>query len=76
MGVVEEHKPASTSSTGIFNGAHNVRIDGARFTNVAGNSTVNSFSNTFVFIKQESGVGVRSVIVLVILAFLFFLLLL
>ena len=72
---VKEHKCFTTSSAGIFDGAHNLRIDRAKFTNVAGNSTVNSFSNTFIVVKQESsGVGVRSVIVLLILAFLFLLL--
>ena len=69
---VKEYKSFATSSAGIFDGAHHVRIGRAKFTNVAGNSTVNSFSNTFVVIKQESsGVGVRSVILLLILAFLF-----
>ena len=73
---VKEHKCFTTSSAGIFDGAHNVRIGRAKFTNVAGNSTVNSFSNTFVLVKQESsGVGVRRVIVLLILAFLFLFLL-
>ena len=73
---VKEHKSFTTSSAGIFGGAHNVRIGRATFTNVAGNSTVNSFSNPFVLVKRESaGVGVRSVIVLLILAFLFLFLL-
>ena len=58
---VKEHKSFTTSSADIFDSAHDVRIDRAKFTNVAGNSTVNSFSNTFVLVKQESsGVGVRS----------------
>ena len=69
---VKEHKSFTTSSAGIFDGAHDVRIGRAKFTNIAGNSTVNSFSNSFVLIKQASaGVGVRSVIILLILAFLF-----
>ena len=72
---VKEHKSFTTSSAGIFDSAHNVRVSGAKFSNVAGNSTVNSFSNTFVLVQQESsGVGVRSVILLLILAFLFLLL--
>ena len=74
---VKEHKPSTISSAGILDGAHNNQIDGAKFTNVGGNSTVTSFSTTFVIIKQESGhrIGVRSVItllMLVILAFLMF----
>ncbi|KAF8703906.1 hypothetical protein AX14_014134 [Amanita brunnescens Koide BX004] len=65
---VKEHKPPSAS---ILNGAHDNRIDRAKFTNVTGNYTVNSFSNTFVLIKQESGIGICSVIALLTLAFLF-----
>lgn len=68
---VKEHKSFTTSSAGIFHGAHNVQIGRAKFTNVAGDSTVNSF-NTFVLVKQQSSaVDVRSVIILLILAFLF-----
>ena len=69
---VKEHKSFTTSSAGIFDGAHHVRIGRAKFTNVAGNSTVNSFSNTaIIFVPQESsGVGIRSVIILLILTFL------
>ena len=66
-----EHK-SSTSSTGILDGAHDIRIDGANITNVAGNSMVTSSSNTFILVKQESGISIRSVIVLLILVFLFF----
>ena len=73
---VKEHKPSTTSSAGILEGAHNNKIDGAKFSNVGGNSTVTSISTTFVIIKQESGhgIGVRSVIllILVILPFLLF----
>ena len=69
---IQEHKRSATSSASIFDGAQDSRIDRVKFTNVAGNSV----SNTFISIKQESGIGVRSMIVLVILAFLFFLLLL
>ena len=69
---VKEHKSFTTSSAGILDGAHNVRIGRVKFTNVAGNSTVSSVSNTIVLVQQESsGVGVRSVIVSLILAFLF-----
>ena len=71
---VEEQKPSTTSSAGILDGAHYVRIDGAKLTSVAGNSTVNR--NTFIVIKQESGIGVRNLIALSVLAFLFFYLLL
>jgi hypothetical protein len=73
---VKEHKPSTTSSAGIFDGAHNNQIDGAKFSNVGGNSTVTSFSTTYVIIKQESGhgIGVRSAITLLILVTLAFLL--
>lgn len=70
---VEEQKPGTTSSAGMLDGARYVRIDGAKLTSVAGNSTVNR--NTFIVIKQESGIGVRSLITLLVLAFLFYLLL-
>ncbi|KAF8713867.1 hypothetical protein AX14_012911 [Amanita brunnescens Koide BX004] len=53
--------------------ARDNQFEGANFTNIVGNYKVNSISNTFIVIKQESGV---SVIVLLILAFLFFRLLL
>lgn len=52
---VKEHKPSTTSSAGILDGAHNNQIDRGRFSNVGGNSTVTSFSTTFVIIKHESG---------------------
>ena len=73
---VKEQKPGTTSSAGILDRAHDVRIDGANLTSVAGNSTVTSFSTTFVIIKQESGHGinVRSMITLLILVILAFLL--
>ena len=69
---VKEPKPTTTSSASILDRAHDNRIDRAKFTNVAGNS----ISNTFILIKLESGIGVGGVIVLSILAFLFFRLLL
>ena len=64
---VKEHKQ-STSSTTILDGAQNNRIDWGEFTSVAGNST----SNTFILVKLESGIGIRSMIVLVVLVFLIF----
>ena len=47
-------------------------------TNIAGNSSVDSSSNTFIIniIKQETGVGFRSVLILLLLAVLFFIFLL
>lgn len=73
---VKEYKLPTISSAGILAGAHNNQIDGAKFNNVGGNSTVTSFSTTFVIIKQEPGHGidVRSVIALLILVILAFLL--
>ncbi|KAF8703903.1 hypothetical protein AX14_014131 [Amanita brunnescens Koide BX004] len=73
---IKERKPSTMSSVDTFGWAHDNRFERANFNNVAGNYTVNSISNTFIFIKQESGVGICSVIVLLILAFLFFRLLL
>ena len=72
---VKEHKKFATSSAGIFDRAHNIPIDGGNFSNVGGNSTVTSFSTTFVIIKQESGrgIGIHSVITLLILTILAFL---
>lgn len=71
---VHESKPYCPSSTSasILDGARDVRIDGAKFTNVAGNSesTVDSSSNVVVFIKLESGICFRSVLVLLIIVFL------
>jgi hypothetical protein len=69
---VKERKPSTMSSADTLGWAHDNRFEGAKFNNVAGNYTVNSTSNTFIFIKQESGVGVCSAIVLLILGFLFF----
>jgi hypothetical protein len=60
----------------MLGGARDVRIDRARLNNVAGNFSVDSsFSNTFIYIRHESGVGFRTVLVLLlllILAFVFF----
>ena len=73
---VHESKPScpSSASASILDNAHDVRIDGAQFTNVAGNSesTVDSSSNVVIFIKQESGIRFRSMLVLLIIAFLIF----
>ena len=73
---MKERKPSTMSSADTLGWAHDNQFEGANFTNVAGNYRVNSISNTFIFIKQESGVGVCSAIVLLILGFLFFRLLL
>ncbi|KAF8333344.1 hypothetical protein F5887DRAFT_1286375 [Amanita rubescens] len=65
--------PPFLSSAGILDKARDVQINGTRFTNVAGNSALNySSSNMFVFIEQESGIRFRSVLILLILAFLLF----
>jgi len=65
--------PSFLSSAGILDKARDVQINGIRFTNVAGNSALNySSSNMFVFIEQESGIRFRSVLILLILAFLLF----
>ena len=68
---VHEHRP-STSSAGMLDGAHDVRIDRANLTTVAGNSMANSSSNTLILVKQESGISNQSVIALLIFVFLFF----
>ena len=68
--------PFSSLSASILDRAYNVQIDRARFTNLAGNSTLdNSSSNVFVYIKQESGIGFPSVVILLLSGFLFFLVL-
>lgn len=74
---VHENQPSSSSAS-ILEGAHDVRIDRAKMTNVAGNFSVDSSSNTFIIniIKQESGIGFRSILVLLLLSLLFFRLLL
>ena len=64
-----EREPSTASGASILGGAHDNRISGAEFNNVRGNYTVNS--NT-VLIKQESGIGIGGMIVVLILAFLFF----
>ena len=74
---INENQPYSPSSARMLDGARDVRIDRAKLNNVAGNFSVDSASsNTVVFyVRQESGVGFRSVLVLLlllILAFLFF----
>ena len=61
----------SPSSGSMLDGAHDLRIDGANFTSVAGNSIWDSSSNVFVIVKQESG-SFRSMLILVLLSFLFF----
>ncbi|KAF8333345.1 hypothetical protein F5887DRAFT_994572 [Amanita rubescens] len=70
--------PSSSFSASILDNANNVQIDRARFTNFAGNPTLDySSPNVFIYIKQEPGIGIRSVVVLLLLGlgFLFFLLL-
>ena len=65
----------SPLSGGMLDGAHNLRIDGANFTSVAGNSIRDSSSRVFVIVKQESGISFRGMLILVLLSFLFFCLL-
>ena len=50
----------SPLSGGMLDGAHNLRIDGANFTSVAGNSIRDSSSRVFVIVKQESGVTINT----------------
>ena len=73
---IKECKPSTMSSVDTLGWAHDNRFEGPNFTHVAGNYGVNSISNTFIFIKQESGVGIYSMIILLISGFLFFRLLL
>ena len=79
MDVHETNKmnsPFSSLSASILDRASDVQIDRTRFNNFAGNSTLdNSSSNVFVYIQQESGIGFHSVVVFLLLGFLFFLLL-
>ena len=63
------------SSTCFLDGVHNIWIERAKLTNIASNSSVDSSSNTLVFIKQESGIDFCSMLILLVSAFLFFLLL-
>ncbi|KAF8347355.1 hypothetical protein F5887DRAFT_958046 [Amanita rubescens] len=70
--------PSSSFSASILDSANDVQIDRARFTNFAGNPTLDySSPNVFIYIKQEPGIGIRGVVVLLLLGlgFLFFLLL-
>jgi hypothetical protein len=67
---VHESQPSSPSSAGLLHGAHDVHIDRATLTSVGGNSLVNP-SNTFILIKQESGMGFLSMLVLLLFTFLF-----
>lgn len=71
--------PTNTSNCRLgarmLDGAHNLRIDGAKFTTIAGNSIRGSPSNIFVVIKQDSGISYRSILILVLLTFLLFCLL-
>ncbi|KAF8333342.1 hypothetical protein F5887DRAFT_1286373 [Amanita rubescens] len=71
---VQEHKPTilPSSNAGMFDRARDLRIDGAKFANVAGNSTVDASSNLIIVIKCNSGIGFWSTLVLLILAFLVF----
>ncbi|KAF8324642.1 hypothetical protein F5887DRAFT_926834 [Amanita rubescens] len=47
-------KPRTRSSPSILNEAHDLRFDGAKFTNVAGDSTVDTSSNFILVIKISS----------------------
>ena len=49
----------------MLGGAHDLRIEG-NITNVSGSS------NLFVFVKQESGIGIRNALILLLVAFLVF----
>ena len=60
---VRKNKPSSPSIIGIFEGTHDTQIDGSKFTNVGGDSS----SSTFIFIKHESGISLRSILILVLL---------
>ena len=62
------------SSACFLDGAHDLWIERAKLTNIAGNSSVDSSSNTLVFTNQESGIGFRNMLILLLFAFLFFLL--
>lgn len=68
---VHENQSSSSPTASFLHEAHDVHIVRATVTNVGGNSTVNS-SNTFIFMKLESGMGFLSVLVLLLLTFLFF----
>ena len=72
---IKERKPSTMSSADTLGWAHDNQFEGASFNNVAGNYAVDSSPSTFIFIKQESGVGVCSTIISLILAFIFFCLL-
>ena len=50
----------------MLGGAHDLQIEGGNITNVAGSS------NLFVFVKQESGIGFRNALILLLVAFLVF----
>ena len=73
---IQEHKstnpPCPPLNSGVLDGAHDLRIDGSKFTNVAGNSTVDTSSNYVFVIRYNSGIGVRSALVLLFLAFVVF----
>jgi len=71
---VQEHKPTSLplSNAGMFDRARDLRINGAKFANVAGNSTVDASYNLVFVIKCNSGIGFWSASVLLLLAFLVF----
>lgn len=73
---IQEHEstndPCPSLNSGMLDGAHDLRIDGSKFTNVAGNSTVDTSSNIVFVIRYNSGISVRSALVLLFLAFLVF----
>ncbi|KAF8312058.1 hypothetical protein F5887DRAFT_527416 [Amanita rubescens] len=62
-------KPRTRSSPSMLNEAHDLRFDGAKFTNVAGNSTVDTSSNFILIIKCDSGVSLWNMLLLFLLAF-------
>jgi hypothetical protein len=57
---------SSSLNADMLGGAHDLRIEGGNVTNVSGSS------NLFVFVKQESGIGIRNALILLLVAFLIF----
>ena len=53
---IKENRLYSPSSAGMLDGARDVRIGGAKLNNVAGDFSMHSSSNTFIYIRQESGI--------------------
>lgn len=63
---IHDDRPADFSfSAAVFDGTPGVRFRGGNVTNVAGSSNV-------VFVRQEVGIDYSSVLILLLVAFLFF----